>query len=88
MLAVGDVIAEIVACQMIVEGNNLFGMFLDGNQKTLDQTCEMTADANRHLLCHIELLRANPAVIPARAPMNEDGCGGIPACRRPEDWRR
>jgi hypothetical protein len=40
-------------------------MFLDGNQKTLDQTGEMTADANRHLLCHIELLRANPAAIPA-----------------------
>jgi len=45
--------------------NNLFGMFLDRNQKTLDQTCEMTADPNRHLLCHIELLRANPAAIAA-----------------------
>ena len=45
--------------------NNLFGMFLDGNQKTLDQTCEMTAYANRHLLCHIGLLRADPAAIPA-----------------------
>src|SRR5712671_6674397 len=45
--------------------NNLFGMFLDRNQKTLDQTCEMTAMRIVTCCAYIELLRANPAAIPA-----------------------